>query len=298
MVSHGHRIVTSLAAGAMAGALAKTVIAPLDRCKINFQVSRLPFSSRAAVQFLIDSYKHDGFGSLWRGNSATMVRVVPFAAIQFCAHEQWRCLLNVDRLKEPTPLRRYAAGSLAGVTATTLTYPLDLARARLAVSSKNQYKSLFDVFLKTYRQQGMRSLFRGLSPTLLGVIPYAGTSFFTYETLKLLYYEKTGRRVKTIERMLFGACSGLIGQSASYPFDIVRRRMQTGSNLPSYSGIFQIMSAVVREEGIIGGLYKGLSMNWIKGPIAVSISFTTFDTLLRFLRRLDIFQYEDEKALR
>uniref|UniRef100_A0A915KQK0 Uncharacterized protein n=1 Tax=Romanomermis culicivorax TaxID=13658 RepID=A0A915KQK0_ROMCU len=74
--------------------------------------------------------------------------------------------------------------------------------------------------------------------------------------------------------------------------------MQTGSNLPSFSGIFQIMSAVVREEGLIGGLYKGLSMNWIKGPIAVSISFTTFDTLLRFLRRLDFFQYEDGKALR
>lgn len=41
-----------------------------------------------------------------------------------------------------------------------------------------------------------------------------------------------------------------------------------------------------REEGIRHGLYKGLSMNWIKGPIAVGISFSTFDTLKIFLEQV------------
>ena len=50
-----------------------------------------------------------------------------------------------------------------------------------------RYSSLIAVFLKMYRCEGIRSLYRGFTPTVVGVIPYAGTSFFTYETLKKIY---------------------------------------------------------------------------------------------------------------
>ena len=83
-----------------------------------------------------------------------------------------------------------------------------------------------------------------------------------------------------LERLAFGAVAGLFGQSASYPLDIVRRRMQTRSG---YDSIVQTIKKVYREEGIMHGLYKGLSLNWIKGPIAVGISFTTFDYINKFL---------------
>lgn len=89
------------------------------------------------------------------------------------------------------------------------------------------------------------------------------------------------------ERLLFGACAGLIGQSASYPLDVVRRRMQTAGVMGhTYSSILLTMQEIIREEGLIRGLYKGLSMNWVKGPIAVGISFTTFDLTQILLRKL------------
>lgn len=77
---------------------------------------------------------------------------------------------------------------ILGVVSTTATYPLDLARARMAVTLKGKYNSLTAVFAKTIREEGIFTLYRGFLPTLLGVIPYAGTSFFTYETLKRLHY--------------------------------------------------------------------------------------------------------------
>lgn len=83
-------------AGAVAGAMAKTVIAPLDRTKIYFQTHNKTFSFGGAIEFLIKSYQQNGLTSLWRGNSATMARVVPYAAIQYSSHEQFKHLLQVE----------------------------------------------------------------------------------------------------------------------------------------------------------------------------------------------------------
>lgn len=186
-----------------------------------------------------------------------------------------------------SPGRRFLAGSLAGVTASTLTYPLDLARARMAVTEKTRYATLREVFRNLLREEGYFALYRGFTPTILGVIPYAGASFFTFETLKRLYQERYGRHAAAHEKMLFGACAGVVGQTSSYPFDIVRRRMQTAidTHFPKLS-VFQALVKIAKEEGVVHGLYKGLMLNWIKGPIAVGVSFTSFDLVQTFLRRL------------
>jgi solute carrier family 25 protein 42 len=277
-------VLTSLFAGALAGSVAKTAIAPLDRTKINFQIStHTKFSTRAALRFLVESYRKEGFLSLWRGNSATLARIVPYAAIQFTAHEQWKRF--TDRIMEGH-LSRFISGSLAGVTAQSLTYPLDMARARLAVSDRSKYYSLTDTFRKVIKQEGVLTLYKGYIPTMMGVIPYAGFSFFTYETCKVYHKKYFGdREIHPLERLCFGALAGVIGQTSSYPFDIVRRRLQVNRD-PKLCrlGTREIFLKIYREEGLVNGLYKGLSMNWLKGPIAVGLSFTVFDLTQSTLR--------------
>ena len=121
-------------------------------------------------------------------------------------------------------------------------------------------------------------------------MPYAGISFFTYETLKKLYSDYFHqKKLNPLHRLLFGACAGLFGQSLTYPLDIIRRRMQTdgvsGPSRPEYRKMWATAKYVYATEGLRKGLYKGLSMNWVKGPIAVGISFTTFDLLHGFFQR-------------
>lgn len=284
-------IMVNLCAGAMAGALAKTVIAPLDRTKIVFQTTKMSFSARAAIRFLVNSFRDEGLFSLWRGNSATMARIIPYAAVQFTAHEQWKHVLRTDQPGASTGMR-FLAGSLAGVTAQSLTYPLDLARARMAVTQRHVYSSIGQVFAKMWREERPRAFYKGFTPTILGVIPYAGVSFCTFETLKAKHQEVTQRSAPNpLERLLFGAVAGLLGQTASYPLDIVRRRMQTsGLNGFHYDTLRGTLTHIYREEGLVRGLYKGLSMNWIKGPIAVGISFATFDVCQNTLKELPVFR--------
>jgi len=176
-LSNTQKIVTSLFAGACAGAVAKTTIAPLDRAKINFQVRAATFSYRKCFKFLKESYRTDGFKSWYRGNSANLVRVIPSAAINYTAHEQWKRILGTDK-NEKTPGRRFISGSLAGVTSTTITYPLDLARARMAVTNKTVYSNVFSVFLSILRNEGVTALYRGALFSLIGILPYSGCVFF------------------------------------------------------------------------------------------------------------------------
>jgi len=258
------KIFTSLGAGAMAGAVAKSVIAPLDRTKIYFQTNpNKNYRFKGAVKFLRKTYTENGVLALWRGNSATMARIIPYAAVQFMAHEQYKTLLGINQLKpkrEPT-WKNFIAGSLAGLTGQSLTYPLDRARAVLAITKPGDYSNLKITFRRLVAEEGLLSLYRGYSPTVYGVIIYAGVSFFTYESLKHSFADENANLTPT-DRLAAGALAGLIGQASSYPLDIVRRRMQTASQLgytQQYDTIVRSMANIYRNEGFKKGLFKLLS---------------------------------------
>ncbi|XP_003382921.2 PREDICTED: mitochondrial coenzyme A transporter SLC25A42-like [Amphimedon queenslandica] len=298
------QVVNSFVAGAVAGAVAKTTIAPLDRTKIHFQVTDRRYRFSKALTFLQRTYTNDGFSTLWRGNSATLVRVVPYAAIQFASYEQYKMLLKPSSQqggggggqKDDSvlpPVRRFLAGSFAGMTATTLTYPLDMIRARMAItkSEGNKRVSLLSISRIIVKNEGLFTLYRGLLPTVLGVLPYAGCSFFTYETLKDKYRQHYNEPPSPLFKIVAGAFAGLMGQTTSYPLDIVRRRMQTEGVLTQvkYPTIGQTALYVIRTEGL-RGIYKGVTMNWIKGPLSVTISFNTYEYIKHFLEKYKVFE--------
>jgi solute carrier family 25 protein 42 len=110
--------------------------------------------------------------------------------------------------------------------------------------------------------------------------------------LNLILDYNAHRPITKTERLLYGAISGLVGQTTTYPFDVVRRRLQTAAVIrPNDRSLGAITTArkIIREEGITSGLYKGVTMNWMKGPISVGISFMTFDTILKWIRQSSYF---------
>lgn len=126
-----------------------------------------------------------------------------------------------------------------------------------------------------------------------GIVPYAGINFFTYETLKKLYittFLKSGSTqydIPTYARLSFGATAGLVGQTITYPLDVVRRRMQMDGFVTgfafNYKGTVDALINIVRKEGAMG-LFRGLSINYIKSIPMISVSFTTNDLIKKWLR--------------
>jgi solute carrier family 25, member 42 len=84
-----------------------------------------------------------------------------------------------DRKWGLTPLESLLAGMVAGTVSVICTYPLDLARAQLAVLKKTSTSNqgFVGVLKENYGRGGMAGLFRGISPTLLGILPYSGIAF-------------------------------------------------------------------------------------------------------------------------
>ena len=122
-------------AGGIAGVVSRTAIAPIERVKILYQVSH---SSGTAVSSHWTSLapkilREEGPAAFWKGNTAAVVRVVPYMSMTFLTYEEYKATLT--GLGVPKQASTLTAGSLAGVTAVILTYPLDLARATMAMPS-------------------------------------------------------------------------------------------------------------------------------------------------------------------
>jgi solute carrier family 25 phosphate transporter 23/24/25/41 len=130
-----------------------------------------------------------------------------------------------DQGGELTVPQRLACGASAGMTATTLTHPLDVIRVRLATDPK--LTGFFDAIRQVSKQ---RAWFRGWSASVVSLGPFIGINFATFDTLKTWQYPDH-RVVKppVSGTLLLGATAGIIASSICFPLDTIRRRMQVSS---------------------------------------------------------------------
>ncbi|KAK9049285.1 hypothetical protein SSX86_031749 [Deinandra increscens subsp. villosa] len=111
------------AAGALSGAAAKTVTAPLDRIKLIMQTHGLRVGQESAkkaigfVQAFVSVGKQQGIKGYWKGNFAQVVRVLPYSAVQLFAYDTYKKLFRGTD-SELTLIGRLAAGACAGMTST------------------------------------------------------------------------------------------------------------------------------------------------------------------------------------
>lgn len=267
------------------------------------------------------------FVGLYSGNFAHCLWVIPSLPTKFLLCDIYRNQLSKlvsretsgkERLLAKSKIRADAnnllAGGLAGLTANCLFYPLDVVRGRLSVqqyyNAEQQYRGIRDSFRTIYQKEGARAFYKGFAPASVGVFTYIGCNYSIYEFLRpsFILYDTdsaTGQlgHPSIPGQILCATTASLTAQMISYPFDVIRRRMQLQGSwhsqltFPTYSSSWNCVSETIREEQNeyrrwkFRALYRGLFVNSVKALPSAVISFLSYEKIREMQAKADA-EYE------
>ncbi|KAM0869843.1 hypothetical protein ACQ4PT_040406 [Festuca glaucescens] len=308
-----------LIAGGIAGAASRTATAPLDRLKVIMQVQTTRTTVAHAVK---DIFIRGGLRGFFRGNGLNVVKVAPESAIRFYAYETLKEYIMKSKGENKSAVgasERLVAGGLAGAVAQTAIYPIDLVKTRLQTFSCESGKvpSLGALSRDIWKHEGPRAFYRGLVPSLLGIVPYAGIDLAVYETLKdasRTYIIKDSEPGPLVQ-LGCGTVSGALGATCVYPLQVIRTRSelrtqksemcncihihkkslsqlfsrnncrlqaQRGNSEAAYNGMSDVFWRTLKHEGV-SGFYKGILPNLLKVVPAASITYMVYEAMKKNL---------------
>jgi len=273
--------------GGVSAAVSKTAAAPIERVKLLIQnQDEMIKSGRLATPYkgIVDCFQRviaeEGFGSLWRGNLANVLRYFPTQALNFAFKDQFRRMFGYNKDKDgywKWFAGNLASGGAAGAASLTMVYSLDYARTRLANDNKSakkggerQFNGLADVYRKTYASDGIAGLYRGFVISCVGIIVYRGLYFGMYDSLKPVLLQ--GNMKDSFIGAFFLGWGITIGAGlASYPLDTVRRRMMmTSGEAVKYNSSMHAFSEIVKKEGV-ASLFKGAGANILRAVAGAGV---------------------------
>nr|XP_046270885.1 mitochondrial thiamine pyrophosphate carrier [Scatophagus argus] len=292
-------------AGSAAGMVTRALISPLDVLKIRFQLQIEPVSSQrpegkywGIFQASRCIHSEEGLSAFWKGHIPAQFLSICYGAVQFTSFEFLTEMVHkMTPYDSQTAGVHFLCGGLAACTATVICQPLDTLRTRFAAQGEPKvYSNLRHAVVAMCRSEGVMTFYRGLSPTLVAVFPYAGLQFFSYNVFKKLLAPppKNGNSGGNLRSLVCGSGAGMISKTITYPFDLFKKRLQVGGfeaarihfgQVRSYRGLLDCMVQIAKEEGI-RGFFKGLSPSLVKAAFSTGFTFFWYEFFLNAMRNL------------
>ncbi|KAL4364601.1 hypothetical protein AHAS_Ahas07G0022400 [Arachis hypogaea] len=183
------------------------------------------------------------------------------------------------------------AGGVAGALAKTCTAPL--ARLTILFQVQGMHSnvatlrklSIWSEASRIIHEEGFRAFWKGNLVTIAHRLPYSSVNFYAYE-----HYKKLLKTIPVLQshtdnvsadlciQFVGGGLAGITASASTYPLDLVRTRLAAQTNTTYYSGIFNALQTISKEEGIFG-LYKGLGTTLLTVGPSIAISFTVYESM-------------------
>lgn len=291
-----------LLAGGVAGAVSRTVVAPLERLRTIMMTS--PNATRL-VPVLRGMWAEGGLRGMFRGNLATVAKVVPSSAIQFAVYDSVKDMMTMmsqDKSIDLTTAQKFSAGLIAGAAACTVTYPLEALRTQIQVASsaassshsgtgsnsraisKSSGNSYLAIAHGAFRERGLAGIYQGYSAGLLKDSATQGLGFASYEALLALYrqYITGGANPSTSERGFIGGGAAFITMTLTMPLENVMRRMQVQGR-PGYPRRYRnpadCAHQMLRKEGL-AAFWRGSLGSYMKVVPSIAATRMLYDSLV------------------
>lgn len=284
-----------LVAGISGGLTSTLILHPLDLIKIRFAVNdgrqhSTPKYTGIKNAF-VTIFRQEGLYGLYRGVTPNLWGAGSSWGLYFLFYNAIKVWIQGGNVQMPLgPVTHLLAASEAGILTLFITNPLWVVKTRLCLQYSSPpsshsivYNGMVDALKKIYTTEGLRGYYKGLTPGIFGV-SHGAVQFMTYEEMKNRYNHHynvpINKKLGTIEYLTFAAVSKVIAAGSTYPYQVVRARLQNQHY--SYGNVFDCVKQTWHYEGW-RGFYKGLGTNLLRVTPATMITFLTYENVSYFL---------------
>lgn len=287
--------VTDLIAGGTAGLFEALCCHPLDTIKVRMQLYRKSGQKPPGfVRTGINIVQKETFMSLYKGLGAVVIGIVPKMALRFSSYEFYRSLLYRPDGSISTG-NTFIAGVGAGITeAVMVVNPMEVVKIRLQAQHHSmadpldvpKYRNAPHAAYVIVKEEGFRTLYRGVSLTAARQATNQGVNFTVYSKIKeYLQGYHNSEVLPAWETSCIGLISGALGPLSNAPLDTIKTRLQKTTYASNESGmvrIVKIANQLIKEEGV-HALYKGITPRIMRVAPGQAVTFTVYEFMKRVL---------------
>ncbi|KAI8639403.1 mitochondrial carrier domain-containing protein [Parasitella parasitica] len=189
-----------------------------------------------------------------------------------------------DFVQTHETLKHSIAGAGAGVISSVVTCPLDVVKTRLQNQAIGhfKYRGTMGTIRRIRLEEGIRGLYRGLGPTVVGYLPTWAIYFTVYDYCKI-NWAKGDIENDWLAHISSAMTAGMVSTTLTSPVWVIKTRFmtQTTRSPHRYNTILEAFAMIAKHEGI-RGFYKGLGPSLI-GVSHVAIQFPLYERLKTLL---------------